>query len=101
MAWKGPAEPITVEGYSRFCRNCGHDLLGLSGQRCPQCGRTFPALVGCPRRHRGRDGRWLVVGVVVAGTVLAVVALRYRNLMPVQSTPVTRPTTLTVDGRGR
>jgi rubrerythrin len=26
---------------SMFCRQCGYQLVGLSENRCPECGRAF------------------------------------------------------------
>src|SRR3954449_2926069 len=100
MALKGPAGrpiPAVVEYQSRFCRGCGHDLVGLTGRRCPQCGRDFPALVVRPH-PRGRDGRWLVIVVVGVGAVLALIGLKVRNMPPRQPTPGAGPTTLTSPG---
>ena len=99
MAVKGRAGPSLVEYTSRFCRGCGHDLLGLTGRQCPQCGRDFPALV-VRTRPRGRNGRWLVVAVVAVGIVLALVGLKFRNPAPRQPAPATGPTTYTSPGQG-
>jgi hypothetical protein len=73
--------PELLEGHARFCRGCGHDLLGLSGQRCPRCGRVSPALVYRPRPPG--NGRWLVLGLLAAGTALALVGIKFRRLAPV------------------
>jgi ribosomal protein S27AE len=72
-----------VEGHQRFCRECGHDLLGFSDSVCPRCGRSN-VLVTARRPHRRRPqnavGRWVVLVLVLVGTVTALVALRFRNL---------------------
>jgi hypothetical protein len=72
--------PELLEGHARFCSGCGHDLLGLSGQRCPQCGRESAALVYRPRP--AGNGRWLVLGLLGVGIVLALVGVKFRRLEP-------------------
>ena len=69
-----------IEGHARFCRGCGHDLLGLSGSTCPRCGR-----VSRPndwRRRRagpGAAGKWVVATLLFSGLILAMVALKFRR----------------------
>jgi len=72
--------PELLEGHARFCRGCGHDLLGLSGQRCPRCGRVSAALVYRPRPPG--NGRWLVLGLLGGGIVLALVGMKFRRWEP-------------------
>jgi hypothetical protein len=74
--------------------------VGLSGHDCPRCGRAFPPLTG-RRRHTpagrspaGNNGKWLVVGVVAVGLVLAAVGLKYRKFDPRPTPlPAADPTT--------
>jgi hypothetical protein len=53
--------PVPQE-YDAFCENCGYSLLGLSGDRCPECGRQYDPLAlpfaRIPWLHRRRIGRW-------------------------------------------
>jgi hypothetical protein len=72
--------PELLEGHARFCRGCGHDLLGLSGQRCPRCGRVSAALVYRPRPPG--NGRWLVLGLLGAGIILALIGVKFRRFEP-------------------
>src|SRR6185312_3821310 len=50
-----------VEQYDVFCEGCGYSLLGLSGDRCPECGKVFEPLAlsyaRIPWLHRKRIGR--------------------------------------------
>src|SRR5690348_4263231 len=92
---KAHGMPELLEGHARFCRGCGHDLLGLSGQRCPRCGRVSAALVCRPRPAAG-NGRWLVIGLLGAGIVLALIGIKFRRLEPaVQPAGATTVPTLT------
>jgi hypothetical protein len=56
-----PAAPVPEE-YDLFCHECGYSLLGLSGDRCPECGRAYdPGELPYARvawLHRRRIGRW-------------------------------------------
>ena len=70
-------QPHLSEGHSNYCRACGHDLPGLSGERCPACGRTIHWRRD--GRPDGASGRWLAVGVVGLGVVLALVGVKYRR----------------------
>ena len=69
-----------VEGHARFCRGCGHDLVGLSGCTCPRCGR-----VSRPKDWRrrpggaGAAGKWVVATLLLGGLTLAMVALKFRR----------------------
>ena len=100
MPSKGHTIAGLVEGHPRFCRGCGHDLIGLTGQRCPRCGRSFPALVYRPQRRR--NGRWLVLGLLALGTALAAVGLKYRVVEPQPATgPATSPVAAPVHGPAR
>ena len=69
-----------VEGHARFCRGCGHDLVGLSGCTCPRCGR-----VSHPNDWRrrpagpGAAGKWVVLTLLFSGLILAMVALKFRR----------------------
>src|SRR5688572_21437628 len=77
-----PHAPVKnlIEGHARFCRGCGHDLVGLTGCTCPRCGR-----VSNPRdwRRRGNGlsatGTRVVAVLLLAGLILAVVALKFRR----------------------
>jgi hypothetical protein len=55
------AAPVPPE-YDLFCESCGYSLIGLTGDRCPECGQVFDALAlpyaRVPWLHRGRLGRW-------------------------------------------
>src|SRR4051812_49873852 len=35
-----PAEPVPDE-FDLLCEGCGYSLVGLSGERCPECGEGF------------------------------------------------------------
>src|SRR6476661_6218638 len=72
--------PEVLEGNARFCSGCGHDLLGLSGQRCPRCGRVSAALVYRPRP--AGNGKWLVIGLLAVGITLALVGVKFRHMEP-------------------
>src|SRR5688572_19550787 len=69
-----------IEGHARFCRGCGHDLVGLTGCTCPRCGR-----VSNPKEFRrrgtgpGASGKRLVATLLVFGVVMALVALKFRR----------------------
>ena len=56
-----PSAPVPAE-YDVFCEACGYSLLGLAGDRCPECGETFDPLdlpyARVPWLHRRRLGRW-------------------------------------------
>ena len=53
--------PVPQE-YDVFCEGCGYSLLGLSTDRCPECGRHFDPTAlpyaRIPWLHRRRLGRW-------------------------------------------
>ena len=69
-----------IEGHARFCRGCGHDLVGLTGCKCPRCGRVYRP--GDSRRGRagaGTAGKWVVAAVLLGGLILALVALKFRR----------------------
>ena len=56
-----PAAPVPEE-YDLFCDGCGYSLLGLAGDRCPECGRRVDTS-GLPYArvawlHRRRLGFW-------------------------------------------
>ena len=56
-----PAAPVPEE-YDLFCHACGYSLLGLAGDRCPECGRGVDT-GGLPYArvawlHRRRLGLW-------------------------------------------
>lgn len=91
-----------AEGDLRYCRGCGHDLLGLSDDVCPRCGRvnpgTRPAL-----RPRKRTGTWVVLAVVAVGVTLAGAGLRYRlfqSQRPAATQPTTTPTRPVMQSNG-
>ena len=69
-----------VEGHARFCRGCGHDLIGLTGSRCPRCGRVaHPKDWRRRRAGEGAAGKWVVASVLLFGVVLALIALKFRR----------------------
>ena len=77
-----------VEGHARFCRGCGHDLVGLTGCTCPRCGRvSHPTDSRRSRTGSGAAGKWVVATVVLAGLILAMVALKFRR-PPARRLPV-------------
>lgn len=61
------------EEYDLLCEGCGYSLIGLGGDRCPECGKVFePAQLPyarIPWLHRRRIGRlrayWRTVGMVL------------------------------------
>jgi uncharacterized OB-fold protein len=68
-----------VEGHARFCRGCGHDLPGLTGCKCPRCGRVSHPSEGRRRTGAGAAGKWVVATVLLAGVILAIVAVKFRR----------------------
>lgn len=54
--------PIDIPAERGLCRGCNYALRGLSGPRCPECGRAFdpadPATMNLGR-PLGAMGRWL------------------------------------------
>lgn len=69
-----------IEGHARFCRGCGHDLVGLSGSRCPRCGRvSHPKDWRRRRAGEGAAGKWVVATLLLFGLILAMVALKFRR----------------------
>src|SRR5205085_4354613 len=56
-----PSAPVPEE-YDVFCEGCGYSLVGLSGDRCPECGRPFSGgelpYARVAWLHRRRIGRW-------------------------------------------
>jgi hypothetical protein len=56
-----PAAPVPEE-YDLFCHACGYSLLGLVGDRCPECGRAVETgglpYARIPWLHRKRIGFW-------------------------------------------
>ena len=69
-----PAAPVPEE-YDVFCHSCGYSLVGLAGDRCPECGTPFNPnelpYARVPWLHRRRIGRirayWRTVRQVVLG----------------------------------
>jgi hypothetical protein len=45
-----------------FCRGCGYALIGLPGNRCPECGREFDPVD--PHTFLSHPRRFVVRGVV-------------------------------------
>jgi hypothetical protein len=68
-----------VEGHARFCRACGHDLVGLTGSTCPRCGRVSHPKDFRRRTGAGAAGKWVVATLLLGGLVLAMVALKFRR----------------------
>jgi hypothetical protein len=63
-----PAAAVPEE-YDVFCHACGYSLVGLVGDRCPECGRRFDPgelpYARVPWLHRRRIGRvWAYVQTV-------------------------------------
>ena len=56
-----PSAPVPEE-YDVFCHACGYSLVGLAGDRCPECGKQFnPGELPYARvawLHRRRIGFW-------------------------------------------
>lgn len=60
------------EVYDVFCEGCGYSLLGLSGDRCPECGKPYDPtelpFARIPWLHRRRLGKarayWKTVWLV-------------------------------------
>src|SRR5687768_6121468 len=56
------AAAAVPDEYDVLCEACGYSLVGLSGDRCPECGAPFdPAALPfarVPWLHRRRLGRW-------------------------------------------
>ncbi len=54
-----PSRPVP-DAFDLQCEGCGYSLVGLSGDRCPECGRVFVPgelpLARVPWLFRGRDG---------------------------------------------
>ena len=59
-----PFDPSAAvpDAYDVFCEACGYSLVGLTGDRCPECGQAFEPLAlpfaRVPWLHRRRIGRW-------------------------------------------
>ncbi len=73
-----PSRPAVSEMPTAFCRGCGYALVGLSEQRCPECGRTFD--MSRPRSFsrrplRGWAWRWGRRAVLLALSFVIVVGL--------------------------
>jgi hypothetical protein len=93
MVAKERTSPGLVEGHPRFCRACGHDLLGLTGEQCPRCGRVVRPRVSRHAPPNAASGKWLVAGLLAVGLVLAVVGVKYRKVEPRRDPPSTNTTT--------
>ena len=67
-----PAAPVPTE-YDVFCEGCGYSLVGLAGDRCPECGATFNAgelpFARVPWLHRRRIGTFRAYRQTVAQVV--------------------------------
>lgn len=68
-----PSAPVPEE-YDLFCHACGYSLVGLTGDRCPECGQAFEPgdlpYARVPWLHRRRIGRWLAYWGTVWQVVL-------------------------------
>ena len=64
-----PAAPVPAE-YDVFCERCGYSLVGLVGDRCPECGANFDAgelpFARVPWLHRRRIGTFRAYRQTVA-----------------------------------
>ena len=67
-----PAAPVPEE-YDVFCDGCGYSLVGLVGDRCPECGASFNAgelpFARIPWLHRRRIGTFRAYRQTVAQVV--------------------------------
>ena len=67
-----PAAPVPEE-YDVFCHTCGYSLVGLVGDRCPECGAPFDAnelpYARVPWLHRRRIGAFRAYWKTVAQVV--------------------------------
>ena len=56
-----PENPVP-RGFDLVCEHCGYSLVGLTGNRCPECGRTFDPnrlpIARIPWLFRKRLGVW-------------------------------------------
>ena len=56
-----PSAPVSEE-FDVFCEGCGYSLVGITADRCPECGRPYDPLAlpyaRIPWLHRRRIGRW-------------------------------------------
>lgn len=67
-----PGQEVPAE-YDVFCEVCGYSLLGIAGDRCPECGATYDPeglpFARVPWLHRQRLGRlrayWATVWMVL------------------------------------
>jgi hypothetical protein len=44
-----------------------------------------------PQAQAGVSGKWVVIGMVIGGVILALIALRYRQLEPLVSPSTSQP----------
>lgn len=82
-----PAAPVAEE-YDVFCHACGYSLLGLVGDRCPECGAPFDPnelpYARVPWLHRRRIGTFKAYWQTVMQVVLRPSAFAEELCRPVR-----------------
>ena len=82
-----PSAPVPEE-YDVFCHACGYSLLGLLGDRCPECGAAFKPgempYARVPWLHRRRVGLWRAYWQTVRMVVLRPTPLAEELCRPVR-----------------
>ena len=78
------SQPHTEPAPLMYCRQCGYALVGLSANRCPECGqpfepgdpRTFCRRLGCSATHR-----WLRRVLLALAVLLLLMAIASGGMM--------------------
>ena len=82
-----PSVPVPEE-YDVFCHGCGYSLVGLAGDRCPECGKPFnPGELPYARvawLHRRRLGFWRAYARTVRHVVFTPAAFAAELCRPVR-----------------
>ena len=90
-----PAAPVPEE-YDLFCHACGYSLVGLTGDRCPECGKGYNPgelpYARIPWLHRRRIGRWTAYWLTVRHVVFRPTSF---------ATEICRPVRLSADDARR